>query len=333
MIVVTGATGHIGNVLVRKLLEEGEKVRVFLPPSESVAPFDGESIEIAVGDIRNFHEVERALKGADYVFHLAGIISITPGKEKIMYDINVGGTRNIVKACLKNDIKRLIYTSSIHAFPDLPKDKIINEDVRIDPDKAVGEYGKTKALATLEVMDGIKKGLDAVIVCPTGVIGPYDYKKSEIAELISEYSKKRIGAYIKGAYDFVDVRDVVEGHILAWKKGKRGELYILSGERISIKELFFTLEKYTGIKAPKVHIPPSFAKFLSYLAIIYYKITRKKAIFTPYAIDVLMSNSNISSKKAREELGYKSRSIKESIKDAVNWVLGKRNNGNTVFGN
>ncbi len=224
MILVTGATGHIGNVLVRKLMEIGEKVCVFLPPNESVAPLDGLSVEIRVGDIRNNYEVEKALKGMDYVFHLAGIISISPGKEKIMYDVNIGGTRNIINACIKNGIKRLIYTSSIHAFPDLPKNKIIDERVVIDPAKAVGEYGKNKALATLQVIEGIKKGLDAVIVCPTGVIGPYDYKKSEIAELISEYSKKRITAYIEGAYDFVDVRDVVEGHILAWKKGKKGEL-------------------------------------------------------------------------------------------------------------
>ncbi len=331
MILVTGATGHIGNVLVRRLLELGEKVRVFIPPSEKVAPFDGLNIEIKVGDIRNYNDVDKALKGIDYVFHLAGIISITPGKEKIMYDVNVRGTKNIVDASLANNVKRLIYTSSIHAFPDLPKDKIIDEHIKIDPDKAVGEYGKTKALATLAIMDGIDKGLDAVVVCPTGVIGPYDYKKSEIAELISEYSKKRIGAYIRGAYDFVDVRDVVEGHVLAWKRGKKGEIYILSGEKITVKDLFSILEKYTGIKAPKFHIPPTLAKLLSYLAIIYYKITRRKAVFTPYAIDVLMSNSNISSKKAQKELGYKTRPIKESIKDAIDWVLGKKNNGNVIL--
>ena len=302
MILITGATGHIGNVLTRKLVELGEKVRVFLLPTESVAPFDGLNIEIAVGDVRDPNTINKAMNNIDYVFHLAGIISIAPGKEKVMYDINIKGTKNIVNACLKHNIKRLIFTSSIHAFPDLPKNKIIDENVKIDPQKAIGEYGKTKALATLEVLNGIKKGLDAVIVCPTGIIGPYDYKNSEIGELISEYSKKRINAYIPGAYDFVDVRDVVEGHILAWKKGKPGEVYILSGEKITIKELFSTLEEYTGIKAPKIHIPAPFAKFLSYLAIIYYKITRKKAIFTPYAIDVLMSNSNISSKKAKKNL-------------------------------
>ncbi len=332
MILVTGATGHIGNVLVRRLVELGEKVRVFVPPHESVAPFDGLNIEIAVGDIRNQITVIKALKNVDYVFHLAGVISISPGKEDIMYEINVGGTKNIVNACIKNNVKRLIYTSSIHAFPDLPKDEIIDENVKIDPNKAVGEYGKTKALATLEVMDGIKKGLDAVIVCPTGVIGPYDYKKSEIGELILEYSKKRIGAYVQGAYDFVDVRDVVEGHILAWKKGRRGELYILSGEKITVKELFHTLERYTGIKSPKLHIPLPIARFLSYLAIVYYKVTHKKAIFTPYALDVLVSNSNISSRKAQKELGYKPRSIKQSIKDAVNWILGKNGNGKAVHG-
>ena len=208
---------------------------------------------------------------------------------------------------------------------DLQKDEIIDENVKIDPNKAIGEYGKSKALATIEVIKGIKKGLNAVIVCPTGIIGPYDYKKSEIGELILEYSKKRIGAYIKGEYDFVDVRDVVEGHILAWRKGKKGEVYILSGEKISIRELFSTLEKYTDVRAPKIHIPATIAKFLAQLATIYYKITKKKAIFTPYAVEILLSNSNISSRKARKELGFRPRAIKESLKDAVRWMLGKHN--------
>ena len=323
MILVTGATGHIGNVLVKRLISEGERVRVFIPKNENISPISDLDVEILRGDIRNLSDVNKSVSKIDTVFHLAGIISITHGKEKMMYDINVGGTQNIVKACLKNRVKRLIYTSSIHAFPDLPKNKIIDENVKIDPNKAIGEYGKSKALATIEVIKGIKKGLDAVIVCPTGIIGPYDYKKSEIGELILEYSKKRIGAYIKGAYDFVDVRDVVDGHILAWKKGKTGEVYILSGEKISIRELFSTLEKYTNVQAPKIHIPATIAKFLAQLATIYYKITKKKAIFTPYAIEVLLSNSNISSKKARKDLGFRPRDIKESLKDAIKWMLTK----------
>ncbi len=188
-----------------------------------------------------------------------------------------------------------------------------------DPDRTIGDYGKSKALAAREVLKGIKRGLNAVIVCPTGVTGPYDYKVSEMGQLITYFLKKKLKVYVAGSYDFVDVRDVVKGHILAGQKGESGQTYILSGERITVAELLSTLEDITGVKAPSLRLPRRLARAAGVLVSPYYWLTKVKPLFTAYSIDVLASNSLVSSEKARRELGYSSRPVKESIKDAIEW--------------
>ena len=253
------------------------------------------------------------------VYHLAGIISIVSGKSDLLHQVNVMGTRNVVEACLKSDVRRLVYTSSIHAFVEPHHGTVIDERLPIDPDKVIGEYAKSKAQATLEVLKGVKQGLEAVIVFPTGVIGPYDYKISEMGGLVIDFVKGKISAYIDGAYDFVDVRDVVIGHILACEKGRKGEGYILSGERITVRELFLMLEEVTGVKAPSFKIPLWLTRIITAFTPLYYTLTNTKPRLTNYSIQTLNSNSLISCEKARYELGYSPRPIIETIKDSIQW--------------
>lgn len=319
MIVVTGATGHIGNVLVRELLARGEKIRTVIPPFEDITPLEGLEIEKVEGDVRDVNSLIQAFRGADVVYHLAGIISILPGKTELLYQVNVMGTRNVVEACLKSHVRRLIYTSSIHAVEEPPHGIVIDETLPYNPDKVLGDYAKSKAQATLEALEGVKKGLDTVVVCPTGVIGPYDFKPSEMGQLFVDFAKGKLNTYIDGAYDFVDVRDVVIGHILAFEKGRTGESYILSGEQITVRDLLLMLEDITGVKAPSFKIPAWLARTVGKVASLYYRLTKTKPLFTAYSVDVLDSNSLISSEKAHLELGYSTRSIRESIIDAVQW--------------
>jgi dihydroflavonol-4-reductase len=319
MIVITGATGHIGNTLVRKLVSRKERVRAVVIPHEDTAPLKGLDIEIAHGDVRDIGSLIQAFKGANLVYHLAGVISILPGKRNLLTQVNVSGTQNVVNACLKSKVKRLVYTSSIHAVKESPQGTCIDESCPYDPASVLGDYAKSKAQATLEVKKGIQRGLDAVIVCPTGVIGPNDYKISEMGNLFQRFLKRNMKVCVSGAYDFVDVRDVAEGHILAGQKGRTGEGYILSGEQISIPKLFSLLENITGIKAPGIQIPSWLARAAGILATPYYLLSKTKPLFTAYAIDVLNSNSVVSSEKARSELGFSARTIRESVIDTITW--------------
>jgi len=319
MDLVTGATGHIGNVLIRELLKRGKKVRALILPNEDTASLNGLKVDIAIGNILNLDSLIKAFKDVDVVYHLASIISILSGNEKLIHQTNVVGTQNVIKACFKCKVKRLLYTSSIHALKEPPHGIIIDESQPFDSYNKRGEYDRSKAKASLEVLKAVDKGLDTVIICPTGVIGPYDFRISSIGQTIINFVNKKHRFIINGAYDYVDVRDVAVGHILVCDKGKSGEIYILSGQRINISNMMKMLEDITKVKAPHYIIPILLAKILATFAEIYYKLTKIKPIFTKYTINTLLSNSFISHKKASEELGYSPRPIKESIEDSINW--------------
>lgn len=323
MIVITGATGHLGNVLVRKLVHMNKKVRALILPEEDIASLEGLEVEKVEGDVRVPDSLRKAFEGADIVYHCAGIISILPGQQKQLYQVNVLGTKNVVNMCLEAKVKRLIYTSSIHALSEPAPGIVIDESREFNPENVLGEYSKSKTLGTLEVIKGIEKELDAVILCPSGIIGPHDYRVSEMGKLIVDFVNGKVKAYIGGAYDFVDVRDVAEGLILACEKGKKGECYILSGQQISVRQLLKFLEGITGVKAPSLKVPHQVARITGFFNVLYCSLMKIKPLFTPFSIDVLASNSLVSCQKAHLELGYSPRSIYESIKDTVHWFKQK----------
>jgi len=323
MIVVTGATGHLGNVLVRKLVNQNKKVRALILPGEDIVSLEGLEIEKVDGDVCVPDSLRKAFEGAEIVYHCAGIISILPGQKKQLFQVNVLGTRNVVNMCLETKVKRLVYTSSIHALSEPAPGIVIDESREFNPENVLGEYSKSKTLGTLEVLKGIEKGLDAVILCPSGIIGPHDYRVSEMGKLIVDFVKGKVKAYVDGAYDFVDVRDVAEGLILACEKGKKGECYILSGQQISVRQLLKFLEEISGVKVPSFKILHQVARAAGFFNVLYCNLMKIKPLFTPFSIDVLASNSLVSCQRAQDELGYSPRSIYESIKDAVQWFKQK----------
>jgi len=325
MYLVTGATGHIGNVLVRKLIERGEKVRALILPGERPLPLDGMEIETVEGDILDLPALLRAFQGMKVVYHLAGIVSIMPGNDPDVWRVNVEGTRNVLEAARRTGISRLVYTSSIHALQRAPHGNVMDESLPFDPNNPYGAYDRSKAAASIEVQKAAREGLDTVLVCPTGVIGPYDFRGSEMGEVIRGAAEGRPSPYVEGAYDFVDVRDVVDGLIAANERGRRGETYILSGQRISVRYLLETVREVTGKAFSSIRIPFNLAEFAAKFTPWYYRTTRSKPRFTPYSLEVLRSNSHISHEKATKELGYKPRNLYESIGDTVKWFLESAN--------
>ena len=320
MVIVTGATGHIGNVLVRELLARGVVVRALVLPDDDKRPLAGLDIETVHGDVTDPVSLKSAFAGAELVFHLAGIVTIMPGMASVLERVNVGGMHNVIAACRASGVRRLVYTSSIHAIAEPPHGTVIDESQRFDPDRVLGDYARSKARATLLLLDEVSKGgLDAVICCPTGVIGPWDYGISNIGQLILDFASGHLKSYVSGAYDFVDVRDVACSLILAAEKGQTGRHYIFSGAQVQVPELMEELARDIGYPAPTYRIPTVIARTAGVLASIYYRLLRRRPVFTAYSIDVLRSNSLVSSARAREELSFASRPWQESIRDHVEW--------------
>ncbi|MEZ0395308.1 MAG: SDR family oxidoreductase [Anaerolineales bacterium] len=324
MNLVTGATGHIGNVLVRKLLERGERVRALVWRGEDTSSLDGLEVERIEGDVLDPESLRLALRGVETVYHLAGLISILPGHQPLVWKVNVEGTRNLLEAARREGIRRLLYTSSIHAIRRAPHGVMIDESLGFDPNNPYGEYDRSKAAASLEVQHAAQTDLDAVIVCPTGVVGPYDFRGSEMGEVIRSAAEARPMFYVEGAYDFVDVRDVAEGMIAAAEKGQRGESYILGGHKISVRYLLETVREVTGRAFASIKIPLSLAQAAAKFTPWYYRRTKTRPRFTPYSLEVLQSNSDISHRKAERELGFRPRPMFETIADTVRWFFENR---------
>jgi dihydroflavonol-4-reductase len=299
-------------------------VRVVLLPGEDTTPLDGLDVDPVEGNVLDYPSLLDAFQDIQIVYHLAGIISIMPGKNELLHLVNVLGTRNVIEAACATDVQRLVYTSSIHAIARTPQGVLINEKLPYDPNNPYGAYDRSKAKASLEVLEAASCGLDAVVVCPTGVIGPYDFRGSEVGQIIRSCAQNKPQLYVDGAHDFVDVRDVADGLILACERGNTGESYILSGERITIHGMLDTIQEITGKVFLRIKIPFKLARFTSNFMPYYYRLSKTAPRFTPYSLEVLCSNSHISHGKARDELGFSPRDLQESIRDTVNWFLERR---------
>jgi dihydroflavonol-4-reductase len=325
MILVTGAAGHIGNVLVRELLARGEQVRALVLPGEDCASLVGLPLERVEGNVLDPASLDRALQGVSLVFHLAGVISISPGHDERVELVNVIGTMNLLDAIRRSSVRRLVYTGSIHAFQRVPHGILMDESLPFDPDNAIGEYDRSKARASLAVLEAARSGLDAVIVCPTGVIGPYDFHLSEMGCLVQLTLRSLIRFDIAGAYDFVDVRDVAAGLILAAEKGSAGEVYILSGEQIQMARLNALVQEQAGQHRLRIGLPGWLLRALARLTPWYYRLAHSRPLLTPYSIETVLGNSAVSSAKAQRELGYTARPLVDSIRDTVRWFQQNQN--------
>lgn len=317
--VITGATGHLGNNLVRALLERGEEVRAVVLPGDPALSIAGLPVERVEGDVRDLGALIWAFRHADRVYHLASLITISPGRGELLQQVNVQGTRNVVEACLRSGCGRLTYVSSIHALVEPPHGTTIDESLPFDPQRIATEYGRSKAQAALEVLAGVERGLDAVIVCPTGIVGPYDFQPSEVGGLLLRVARRRMPAYVRGAYDFVDVRDVVQGLLAAAEKGRRGETYILSGEIVTVRQMMAYVEQAAGVRAPRIGLPAGLARSVAGLAQSYARRSGTRPLFTAESVDILVSNCCISHEKATRELGYSPRPLAETVRDTIRW--------------
>jgi len=321
MILVTGATGHLGNVLVRQLIDRGESVRALILPGENLSSLSGAHVDVVVGDILDNNSLAVACKGVNTIFHLASLVSIEKGKEELLWRVNVDGTKNMIQAALNAGVDRFVYTSSIHAIERPPEGTPIDESHPFDSNNPAGPYDRTKAVASLEVLEAVKQGLNAVIVCPTGVIGPHDYKRSELGEMILDWMSPKVSFIIKGQFDFVDVRDIAEGHIAAAQSGRAGETYLLGGHQKSLLDFRKIVQEVMGKKTPAIEIPFPLAMMAAEIAATYYRMTKTRPTFTKYALETVTSNSLVSYEKATRELGYRPRGFAETISDTVMWWL------------
>jgi len=319
-VVVTGACGHIGANLVRALVDSGRSVRSLVHLHNR--GIDGLDIESVNGDVCDPESLYRAFQDAEVVYHLAACISLSMKGWPRLESINVIGTRNVVEACLRVGVKRLVHFSSIHALQGEPLSVPVDESRPLSNSPDFPPYDRSKALAENEVRRGIEKGLDAVILNPTAIIGPHDYEPSYLGRALLDMARHKLPALVTGGYDWVDVRDVVQGAIAAEKRANSGVQYILSGHWLSISGIADIISEITGTPTPRLTVPLWIARLGAPMVSAMSKLTGKSPLYTSFSLKALNSNRNMSHEKASRELGYQPRPLRETLADTLQWFRG-----------
>ena len=322
-VVVTGASGHIGLNLVRALVAEKRSVRAVVHHNHQV--LDGLGVEIVTGDVTDMASLTRALEGADVVYHLAGVISLLRNEWPLVEKINIQGTRNVIEACRSSHVKRLVHFSSIHAINPEPLDVPVDENHPLIQGHRYPPYDLSKAEAQREIRKAVAAGLNAVVVNPTGVFGPYDYQPSFFGTALLMMANGQMPALINGGFDWVDARDVARGAMLAEQKAPAGSEYLLSGHWVSMRGIGAIMQEISDASIPGFVCSMPVARFGAPFATAYSRIFKKRPIFTSVSLNALRSNHNISHEKAARELGYQPRPFKETLTDTLKWFA---QNGN-----
>lgn len=325
---LTGATGHLGGVIAQKLLAQNRKVRVLVLPNETKVP--PENAEICYGDVRDKESLQRFFSFAEEacvtVIHCAGIVTIQSHYDARVAEVNIGGTQNIIDLCLAKQVHKLVYVSSVHAIPTLPRGMTIAETDVFSPDAVVGLYAKTKAAATALVLTAAQHGLPASVVHPSGIIGPYDDGNNHLTAMIKGFCSGKLPVGVVGGYDFVDVRDVADGVLACAKQGATGACYILSGHYATIRDVFALLSDISGQKMTRIYLPSFLAKLFAYSIEQVAKWRHVRPLYTAYSMYTLGTNACFSHQKASDALGYAPRPLAKTLADTVKWLAEQTSN-------
>jgi dihydroflavonol-4-reductase len=280
---------------------------------------EGLDVERVVADILDADAIERAVRGADIVFHLAGRISIAKWEAADVWAINLHGTRNVVAACLRHDVRRLVHVSSIHALDPNPRRMAVLEDRDPSVDERLGAYDRSKAAGERVVLDAAEQGLDAVVLNPTGMIGPWDVGPSLFGRVLLDIWTGRMKAMVDGGMNWVDVRDVAEAAISASTRGRAGARYLIGGSWIHMSELAAIAAQDAGVSAPFVTTPMWLARLAAPAASAWYRLTGRSPRFTREALAALERYRLVLDARAHDELGHRPRPIEQTLTDTYEW--------------
>jgi dihydroflavonol-4-reductase len=318
---VTGGSGFVGSAVVRRLLEAGHEIRALVRPKSRTDNLAGLPVEIVSGDILDPASLAAAVAGCDAVFHVAADYRLWVPKPAEIYESNVTGTRNVMRAAAAARARRIVYTSSVATLGLTADGTPADEDTPSGLDDMIGHYKRSKFLAEAEVRELVDtEGLPAVIVNPSAPVGPRDIRPTPTGRLIVDAASGRMPAFVDTGLNIVHVDDVAEGHMLAFEKGRIGRRYILGGTNMTLREILEEIALATGRTPPRIRLPHAVVLPVAFVA---ERLARLLPGFEPVAtvesVRMSMKRMYFSSERARRELGYAPRPAREALIDALAW--------------
>ncbi len=317
---VTGSTGFIGAAVARGLLERGRDVRVLVRRDSDLGNLQGLKVEQAYGDLRDVASLRQALTGCRQLYHVAAHYALWAPDPQIFYDINVTGTRTLMEAARDAGVERIVYTSTIGAIGLPPGGGLGTEETPVSLDQMSGHYKRSKFLAEQEVLKLASAGLPVVIVNPSAPVGARDIKPTPTGQVIVDFMKGRMPAYIETGMNLIDVDDVAAGHLTAMEKGRIGERYILGNRNLMLREVFALLSRLTGVPAPTVKLPR-----LAILPLAYVNqwladyVTRRPPRIPLEGVKMAKYVMHYDCSKAIRELNLPQTPVEVALEKAVRW--------------
>lgn len=319
-VMLTGATGFVGGHVLKVLLEEGARIRCLVRRGREHLIPDSDLVEITTGDLRDPDSVDACASGCDAIFHVAADYRLWVPDPSAMFAVNVQGTRHVLNAARKNDVKRVVYTSTVGTL-GIPMDGSAgNEETPVSFKDMVGPYKQSKYLAEQEALRAAQDGLDVVVVNPSTPVGPGDVKPTPTGKMILEFLQRRMPAYLNTGLNLIHVRDVAHGHLLALKRGRRAERYILGNQNLTLREIFEMLSRITGIPAPRIRLPRLPVLLLAYVSHWWSLwITKKEPRIPLDGVRMAAHHMFFDSSKAVRELNLPQTPVWEALREACEW--------------
>ena len=321
-VLVTGAGGFIGSAVVRALLERRAEVVAMVQPGTDAANLDGLAVERAVADVRDGHAVRKAVAGSRFVFHVAALYRFWAPDRDEFYDVNVGGTLNLLEAACEAACERLVYTSTVGTIGlDATGDGVpAVEDTYARIEHLFGSYKRSKYVAEHEVLRAAAEGLAVVIVQPTLPVGPRDRVPTPTGRIVLDYLNGRIPGWFETSLNVVDVEDLARGQVLALERGRQGRSYVLGGENMGFKQILDTLAAETGLPPARFRVPAVAALSVAYLSEALEGRLGRRAPHVPLeAARMATTRMIFDDARARDELGYSSRPAREALRRSARW--------------
>lgn len=319
-ILITGATGFIGSAVARNLAAKGYQLRVMVRRPDHLPNIKDLDVETVEGDLEKPESFEKCLDGCDGLFHIAAWYTMWTLERDKLFRINVDGTRRLLEKALEMGIQRVLYTSSVAAIGK-PQDGPGTEETKWNLEWVNDPYVTSKHLALQEALKVAEKGLNLVIVCPSAPLGPGDIGPTPTGKMVCDFLNGGTPVYFDGGLNVIDVDDLAEGHYLAYKKGRAGEKYILSGRNMTLKEIYGLLSEISGVPAPKMKLPSGIAYFMGWMMETWANlVTKKHPLITLPGARMIALPPFYSNDKAVRELGLTNRPIEETFRRSIEYL-------------
>jgi dihydroflavonol-4-reductase len=317
---ITGATGFVGAAVARRLLEAGHRLRALVRKNSDPRNLEGLEIETIVGDLRDRDSLDDAVSGCQALFHIAAEYRLWTKDPASLYASNVEGTVNLMRAALRAGMERIVYTSSVATLGVNADRTPADEKTPVKLEDMVGDYKRSKFLAERKVREMVlEENLPAVIVNPSTPMGPGDVKPTPTGRVILDAASGRLPAFVNTGLNVVHVDDVAMGHLLAFQRGARGERYILGGEDMSLEDILACVAEVAGRKPPRLRLPHALVLPIAHGSEFWSRIFGGEPLATVDGVRMSRKHMYFSSRKAEDKLGYRYRSSRAAIRDAVDW--------------